>query len=232
MANTRKTTLTAAALMACASGVAHATTVTASKVFQTLTFTFKSGQPTTHTFNFKGFNSITGLPTGATLHNVQDQLDASVTGTLVVTNTGGVTHTITASIQDTATKTLPSPIGKLSVAFSGNSTVTTLTSGKSATIISTGKTSITSPVFTSPPSDLTAYLTNFTAKGSDIGFGKVQGNTPGTSSSVSTSVITDKLEYSFLTTTTTSTPEPATLSLLGTGLLGLGLARRMRRRKR
>jgi hypothetical protein len=225
MAVKTRISLTAAAFMTCASGIASAATVT-----QTKTSVFSKGSPFTQTFN--GFvPGSNGVPVGAVLTSVSDTLNDSYTATTQLKNTSGATGTFSIILNDQATKTLAGVLTVSETApgtplFSGTLAGGATTSG---TFAGSGK----STVSDSTPADLakfeaasiTADVTSFLVRNPGlVGF-------PNIETDVGTGTFSDTLVYTY-STSATPTPEPATLTLLGSGLLGLGLARAVRRRRK
>lgn len=94
-------TLTAAALMACATGAASAGTMHSTQTFSAIT-------NWTHTFTFPGF---TPGP-GQTLTKVEEILTETVAGVIKIDNTSGATADFTATLTNHAAKTLPARSGR------------------------------------------------------------------------------------------------------------------------
>ena len=204
MDKSRQIGLTAAAFMACAPGVASAAPhicATNGNICQTTSFTFVN---TTQTIPFLGFTAAAAALgiTGATLTDVHEELDGSGSVSGTVSNSSAQTVNFSVTLSDMVSKTLPPPIGLLSVtalsvtastpAVASGGTFSTSASGASTTTASSSGTAISN------------YLANFTATASDIGGFQATASFLGTvlqTGSVA-SAVRDVLQYSF------STPSP------------------------
>src|SRR5271166_5971164 len=90
MHSKRTMTLTAAAMMACASGAASAATLTQTSMFGPALLNWS------HTFTFSGFNPALG-----TLTAVQVTETESATGAFSITNNGASSNTFTGHLTNT-----------------------------------------------------------------------------------------------------------------------------------
>lgn len=219
MNKTSKIGLTAAALMACASG-ASAATVT---ITQTLSFG-PSKTAWSHTFSFAPFNPLLG-----TLVKVSDTITENLAGTIDITNEGISSATYTASLSDTAHKM-----------FSGLTTLTTTisntvsspppltpfgTPGDTTGPLALFGTSTGSATTTSALADFEGASLVATAK--DVGSLNFHSDTANALATFDgTGQVIDKLVYTY----TTKTPEPGTLALIGSALAGLAMFRRRKRK--